>query len=103
MIVKACITCENRPGLLSLRYPPTHLIVGARNCVRRREKAWFRGYSLVPSALYTYFGGELIAPCRAGVVYTVTETTHTASRKECAKKRGGGGGGEVLFSRSHST
>ena len=26
--------------------PPTHLIVGGRNCVRRREKAWFRGYLL---------------------------------------------------------
>ena len=40
---------SSRPFLPPL-YPPTHLIVGARNCVRRREKAWFRGYVLL--ALY---------------------------------------------------
>ena len=26
------------------RKPPTHLIVGTRNCVQRREKAWIQGY-----------------------------------------------------------
>ena len=36
----------------------------------------------------TYFGGELLAP----VVYTVTETTHTTSRKKMVAKKGAGGG-----------
>ena len=40
----------------------------------------------------TYFGGERLAPCRAGVVCTVTETTHTTSRKEYGGEEKGGGG-----------
>ena len=39
----------------------------------------------------TYFGGERLAPCRAGVVCTVTETTHTTSRKENGGVEKGGG------------
>ena len=38
----------------------------------------------------TYFGGERLAPCRAGVVCTVT--THTTSRKENGGEEKGGGG-----------